>query len=151
MRVSQTITTEKTQDPNPIPSNSIPQFPVLIEELEEDSEMITSEMGIEDMDLSNILEQEGMDLLHMVEKLKKKGIEHIPEEEVNKVNSLFLARQKAKMDMQKRSFGETKGLGVKSQALHQTTTNPKHWKKEAEGQTMRHSKSSVKCSLTWVR
>lgn len=53
--------------------------------------MMTSEMGLEDMELSDILEQEGMDLPNMVEQWKKKGIAHKSEEEVNRINTLFIA------------------------------------------------------------
>lgn len=56
-------------------------------------------------------------------------MEHIPEEEVARVNSLFLARKDAKLKGQKRGIGTTKGLGIKAQGLHQTNTNAKQRKK----------------------
>lgn len=55
--------------------------------------MLTREIGLEDMELSDMLKQEGMDLPNMVEDWKKKGMEHISEEEVNTINNLFIARQ----------------------------------------------------------
>ena len=126
---NQTTITPRAQEPNSNPSSNIPLGHGPTEGLEEDSKMMTSEMGLEDMELSDILEQEGMDIPNMVEQWKNKGVEHISEEEVNRINTLFIARQKAEMDMQRRSLGTTKGLGVRAQGLHQTTTNPKHQKK----------------------
>lgn len=121
--------TPQTQDPNSNPSSNIPFAPRPTEGLEEDLEMMTSKMGLEDMDLTDILQWKGMDLPNMLEQWKKKGIEHISEEEVNRINTLFIARQQEEMDMQKRSLETKKGLGVRAQGLHQTITNPKHQKK----------------------
>ena len=57
--------------------------------------MTLSEIGTEDLDLSDILEKEGMNLNTIVEKWKQKGVDHIPEEEIDRVNFLFLSRQDA--------------------------------------------------------
>lgn len=59
-------------------------------------------------------------------------MEHILEKEVDRVNSLFLARQDTKLNLLKGGFGATKGLGVKSLGLHQTNINPKHRKKRGQ-------------------
>jgi len=61
--------------------------------------MFTSEIGLEDMELSNILAQEDMDLPNMVENWKKKGMEDISEEEVKRINDLFIARQWAEIEL----------------------------------------------------
>lgn len=54
--------------------------------------MTLSEVGTEDQDLNDTLEQEWMDLKTVVEQWKQKGVEHIPEEEIDRVNFLFLSR-----------------------------------------------------------
>jgi len=100
-----------------------------MEGVEKDSEMYINEIGLEDMELSDMLEQEGMDLPNMVEIWKKKGMEHISEEEVKRVNDIFIARQRAEMELQSKCLGTTKGLGVCMQGLHQTSNNSKHQKK----------------------
>lgn len=49
-------------------------------DVEGDKEMTISEVGIDDQDLNDTLEQEGLDLNTIVEQWKQKGVEHIPEE-----------------------------------------------------------------------
>ena len=108
--------------------------------------MFTNEIGLEDMGLSDMLEQEGMDLPNMVEDWKKKGMEHISEEEVNRINDIFIARQQAELELQRKFLGTTKGLGVRMQGSHQTSNNSKHRKKEEEGLIMKHYKNWDRCS-----
>lgn len=88
------------------------QVQEIIEGVDEDSEMLTSEIGREGMELNDILEQEGVDLPNMVENWKKKGMEHISEEEVKRINDILIARQRAEMELQSKSLGIAKGLGV---------------------------------------
>lgn len=91
--------------------------------------MFTSEIGSKDMELSDILEQEGMDLPNMVENWKKKGMEHISKEEVKRINDILIAWQRAEIELQRNSLSTTKGLGVCTKGLHQTSTSSKHRKK----------------------
>ena len=46
-----------------------------------------------------------------------------------RVNFFFLSRQNAALRRQRRGLGTTKGLGIKTQNLHQTYFNAKHKKK----------------------
>ena len=87
---------------------------------EEDEDMVLSELGTEESELGEILEKEGLDLNSIVEQWKQKGIDKIPEEEINRVNYLFLTRQDAALKGMKQGREATKGLGVKSQTLQQT-------------------------------
>ena len=70
-----------------------------------------------------------MDLNTILEQWKQKGVEHIPEEEIDRVNFLFLSRQDATLRGKKTGLGTTKGLGIKAQNLHQTHSTKKHRKK----------------------
>lgn len=45
---------------------------------DEDAEMMISDVGSEEMELNEILEQEGVNLLVMVENWKMQGMENIP-------------------------------------------------------------------------
>ena len=92
--------------------------------------MVLSELGTEDLKLGETLEREGLDLNSKVEQWKQKGIDKIREEEINRVNYLFLTRQDAALKGMKRGREATKGLGVKSQTLHQTQASLKHRRKQ---------------------
>lgn len=67
LKESQPTATPEMKEPISKPSINIHQTQGPTEGLEEDSEMITSKIGLEDMELSDMLEQEGMDLPNMVE------------------------------------------------------------------------------------
>lgn len=96
---NRSTTTPKIKEPKENPLSVFPQVQESTEGVEEDSEMFTSEIGLEDMELSNILAQEDMDLPNMVENWKKKGMEDISEEEVKRINDLFIARQWAEIEL----------------------------------------------------
>lgn len=89
--ISRPTTTPERNEPVANPSNISHQVQETTKGVEEDSEMFTNEIGLEDMELSDMLEQEGMDLPNMVENWKKKGMEHISEEEVKRINDIFIA------------------------------------------------------------
>ena len=91
--------------------------------------MVLSEQGTEDLELGEILEKEGLDLNSIVEQWKQKGLDKILEEEINRVNHLFLTRQDAVSKGMKRSRGITKGLGIKSQTLHDMQASSQYKKK----------------------
>ena len=90
-----------------------------------DAEMKISEAGTEDLELRDILDREGMDLVNMVEQWKEIGVEHIPEEQINRINFLFLAQEEVGSKGQKRGHGETKGMGIKVQGLKQSKPKAK--------------------------
>ena len=69
---------------------------------EEDEDMALSELGTEDLELGEIVEKEGLDLNSIVEQWRQKGIDKIPEEEINRVNHLFLTRQDVALKGMKR-------------------------------------------------
>ena len=91
--------------------------------------MVLSEQGTEDLELDEILEKEGLDLNSIMEKWKQKGIDKVPEEEINRINHLFLARQDAISKGMKQGRGATKSLGIKSQTLHHTQASSQYKRK----------------------
>jgi len=72
--------------------NNEVQMQERIEETEEETDMLTSEGGSEDLELEETLAMEGIDLPAIVESWRTRGIEAAPEEEIKKVNELFIAR-----------------------------------------------------------
>ena len=56
-------------------------------------------------------------------------MEHVPEEEIDMINYLFLSRQDVELHGLKISHGATKCLGVNAQGLHLSSSNAKHRKK----------------------
>ena len=92
---------------------------------EGDAEMSISEAGTEDQELRDILEREGMDLNTMVEQWKERGLEHIPTEEMERVNFLLRAQQEVETKGQKRGHEANKFLGIKVQGIHQTNQKAK--------------------------
>ena len=97
-------------------------------DLEGDAEMKMSEADTEDLELKDILDREGMDLISMVEQWKELGVEHALEEQINRINLLFLAQEVAVDKDQKRGYKETIGLGIKVQGSQQSKqkSKPKH-------------------------
>lgn len=71
--------------------------------------MLTSEGGSEDLELEETLAMEGIDLPTIIESWRTRGIEAAPEEEIKKVNELFIARQKAELEKQNRKLGIVRG------------------------------------------
>ena len=132
---TQTLAVEK-EIPQKTEQNTQPSIPTSIDDLlldlgfkkyaEGDEEMALTKIGTKDLDLSDILEKEGMDLNTIVEQWKQKGVDHIPEEEIERINFLFLSRQDATLRGQKRNLGATKGLGIKVQTLHHMHSSTKH-------------------------
>jgi len=70
----------------------------LEDERDEDTDMITSDGGSEEMELNEVLEKEGVNLPDMEKHWRTQGLENIPEEEIRKISDLFIARQKAELD-----------------------------------------------------
>lgn len=91
MTISKSTTMPNLKEPEVNHLSIILQVQETLEGVGEDSEMFTSEIRIKEMELGDILEQEGMDLPNMVENQKKKGMKHILEEEVKRINDIFIA------------------------------------------------------------
>jgi len=100
-----------------------------IEGPEEDADMLTSDGGSEELELDEVLEQEGMNLPVMAENWKARGIENVPEEEIRKINDLFIARQKAELEKQSRKLGIAKGARSHSKSLLCNSTSSKQRRK----------------------
>jgi len=92
--------------------------------------MVTSDIGSEEMELQEILGLEGVNLPDMVEDWRKKGVENISEEEIQKINAVFIAKQKAEMEMHHRKLGVVKGKGSRTKSVLQTTSGLTQKKKK---------------------
>jgi len=99
------------------------------EDTGEDADMLTSDAGSEDQEWENALAREGLNLPAMAEKWKANGIENASEEELRIVNDLFIARQKALMDRQKRKLGVAKGNSSHSKSPLWKTSSSKQKKR----------------------
>jgi len=107
-----TTTEPKTKTMEKNPQRIILLNEEAIEGVDEDSEMLISDIGSDEMEINDILEQEGVNLPDMVQNWKKKGMEHISEEEVRRINEILIARQRAEIDMQSKNLGVAKGIGL---------------------------------------
>lgn len=65
-------------------------------ELGRDHEMTPREGGMEDQDLQEIPERENLELEKFLEEGSNKGIDSLPQEEINRVQQLFLNRSHKK-------------------------------------------------------
>jgi len=79
--------------------------------------MLTSDGGSEDLELNEVLEKEGVNLPDMEKHWRTQGLENIPKEELKKINDLFIARQQAVLDKQKKRLGIMKGTGNQSKII----------------------------------
>jgi len=99
------------------------------EEPEEDADMLISDGGSEDLELEEALAREGMNLPIIAKNWKTQGIENAPEEEIKKINDLFIARQKAEIEKQNRKLGIARGSGCHSKGLSWNSSNSKQKKR----------------------
>jgi len=86
-------------------------------ELDMDHEMTPSESGTEDQDLQEILERENLELEKFLEQGSNKGIKSLPQEELDRVQQLFLNRSNQKDIGVKRGHDNQENKGVKSMGL----------------------------------
>jgi len=91
--------------------------------------VVTSDIGSEDIELQEIPGLEGVNILDMVEDWRKKGVENILEEEIWKINTVIIAKQKAEMEMHHRKLGVVKGKGARMKSVLQTTSGSTQKKK----------------------
>jgi hypothetical protein len=78
-----------------------------------DVEMTPSEVGMEDLDLKDILEREGIYLLNILEEWKRKGVDNVLAEQLDCIQYLFLIREEEKSRGIKHTHGEIGHLGIK--------------------------------------
>jgi hypothetical protein len=67
-----------------------------MQEENRDTEMTTRKIGMQDPDLIDIVEREGIDLPRMLEQWKRQGIDNVPLEQLDRIQYLFLQREEAK-------------------------------------------------------
>lgn len=125
--------------------NITEQTQEVTEGTDEDSEMLISDIRSEEMKLNEVLEKEGVNLPDMVENWKKKGMENISEEEVRKINEIFIAKHKVEINMQNKNLGIAKGMGHRTKSLLQTSTSSKRGRREGANPIMRHCRNWDKC------
>ena len=76
--------------------------------------MTPSEVGMEDLDLKDIVEREGIDLPNILEQWKRQGVDNVPTEQLDRIQYLFLLREEEKSRGLKRAQGEIGHLGIKA-------------------------------------
>lgn len=115
----------KSKDPEETIDNLEIQMHELEDERDEDTNMLTSDGGSDDLELNEVLEKEGVNLPDMEKHWRAQGLENIPEEEIKKISDLFIARQKAELDKQNKRLGVAKGIGNKSKSIYPHTSGRK--------------------------
>lgn len=100
--------------------------------------MLTSEAGSEDLELEETLAMEGMDLTSIVESWRATGIEAVPDEEIKKVNDLFIARHNAELEKQKRKLGIIKVRNPHYKALLGKTSGSRHKRRRGRKSSGEH-------------
>jgi hypothetical protein len=83
-------------------------------EVHEDSEMTPSEVGTKDIDLRDIVEMEGIDLPNILEQWKKKGVDNVPVEQLDRIQYIFLLREEEKSRGIKHTHDDIGHLRIKS-------------------------------------
>jgi hypothetical protein len=56
-----------------------------MQEADGDAEMTPSEVGMEDPDLRDIVEMEGIDLPNILEQWKRQGVDNVPTEQLDRI------------------------------------------------------------------
>jgi hypothetical protein len=69
---------------------------------------------MEDPNLRDIVEREGIDLSNILEQWKRQGVDNVPAEQLDRIQYLFLLREEAKSRGLKRTHGEIGHLGIKA-------------------------------------
>ena len=84
-----------------------------MQEADRDAEMTPSEVGIEDLDLKDIVEREGINLLNILEQWKRQGVDNVPTGQLDNIQYLFLLREEEKSRGLKCTHKEIGHLGIK--------------------------------------
>ena len=69
---------------------------------------------MEDPDLRDIVEREGIDLPNILEQWKRQGVNNVPTKQLDRIQYLFLLREEAKSKGIKRMHGEIGHMGIKA-------------------------------------
>ena len=100
-----------------------------MQEAEGDAEITPSKVGTKDPDLRDLMEKEGIDLPNILEQWKRKGVDNIPTEQLDRIQYLFLLREEAKARGLKCTHGEIGHLGVKADEV-QPQLSPKQMQRK---------------------
>jgi hypothetical protein len=100
-----------------------------MQDAEGEVEMTPSEVGTEDLELRDLVEREGIDLMNILEQWKRQGVDNVPTEQLDRIQYLFLLREEAKARGLKRAHGEIGHLGVKSGEV-QPQLSPKQMRRK---------------------
>ena len=100
--------------------------PLSTMEVEKDQEMTQSESGTEDQDLQEILERENLELEKFLEQGGNLGLNSIPQEDVDKVQQIFLNKAHQTAVGVKRGHDNQENKGTSSIGLitRKLTKNP---------------------------
>jgi hypothetical protein len=92
--------------------------------------MTPSEVGIKDPDLRDIVERKGIYLPNILEQCKRKGVDNVPAEQLDRIQYFFLLREEEKSRGTKHMHGEIGHLEIKT-GDGQPKNSPKQarWKK----------------------
>jgi hypothetical protein len=104
---------EQGGSPSPM-EGGIEDANTTMQEAEGYSEMTPSEVGMEDPDLRDIMEREGIDLPNILEQRKKQGVDNVPAEQLDRIQYLFLLREEEKSRGVNLTHSEIGHLGIKA-------------------------------------
>jgi hypothetical protein len=96
--------------------------------------MTPSEVGMEDPDLRDIMEREGIDLSNILEQWKKQGVDNVIVEQVDHIRYFFILRVEEKSRGINRMHDEIGHLGIKA-----GEGNPQHSPKKTRQKKGRKS------------
>ena len=85
-----------------------------MKEVERDVEMTPSEVGIEDTELRELEEREGIDLTNILEQWKRQEVDNVPTKKLDHIQYFFLLREESKARGKKCTHEEIGHLGVKA-------------------------------------
>jgi hypothetical protein len=83
--------------------------------------MTPSEVGMEDLDIKDIVEREGIYLPNILEQWKNQGVDNVPVEQLDCIQYLFLLREEEKYRGIKHTHDEIGHLRIK-----EGEGNPQH-------------------------
>jgi hypothetical protein len=84
-----------------------------MQEVDRDIEMTPSEVGMKYIDLGDIVEREGIDLLNILEQWKRQGIDNVLAEQLDCIQYMSLLMDESKSRGIKHTHGEIGHLGIK--------------------------------------
>jgi hypothetical protein len=76
--------------------------------------MTPRDLGMEDLDLRDIVEREGIYLPNILEQWKRQGVDNVPAAQLDHIQYLFLLREEEKSKGIKNTHGDIGHLGIKA-------------------------------------